>query len=47
MIEYPKNIMEFEKESASEKQCRKYLMKLRYADGVYTCPVCEAESHGK
>jgi len=32
--------MEFEKEFTSEKQCQEYLMKLRYADGVYTCPKC-------
>jgi transposase-like protein len=32
--------MEFEKEFASEKQCQEYLIKLRYADGVYTCPKC-------
>ena len=32
--------MEFEREFSSEKQCLEYLIKLRYADGVYTCQVC-------
>jgi transposase-like protein len=40
MIQYPKNIMEFEREFSSEKQCLEYLMKLRYADGTYICAVC-------
>ena len=40
MIEYPKNIMEFEKEFANEKKCQEYLIRLRYADGIYTCPIC-------
>jgi len=40
MIDYPKNIMEFEQEFSNEKKCLEYLIKLRYADGVYTCPVC-------
>jgi transposase-like protein len=32
--------MEFEQEFKSEKKCIEYLMKLRYANGVYVCPVC-------
>jgi hypothetical protein len=36
MIGYPKNIMEFEQEFGSEKQCQEYLIKLRYEAGVYT-----------
>jgi transposase-like protein len=40
MVQYPKNIMEFEQEFRSERQCVEYIKKIRYADGVYTCPVC-------
>jgi len=32
--------MEFEQEFSSEKKCLEYLIKMRYADGVYTCPLC-------
>jgi transposase-like protein len=32
--------MEFEREFSTEKQCREYIMKLRYEDGIYTCSVC-------
>ncbi len=38
-MEYPKNIMEFEKEFATDKQCREYLFQLRYADD-FSCPRC-------
>ena len=40
MKTYPKDITEFEREFSSEKQCLEYLMKIRYPDGVYTCPIC-------
>src|SRR5215469_6578690 len=40
MIQYPKNIMEFEREFNSERKCLEYLMKLRYENGIYTCPDC-------
>jgi len=40
MLQYPKNIMVFEREFGSEKQCIDYLMELRYPDGIYTCSVC-------
>jgi transposase-like protein len=32
--------MEFEREFNSEKKCLEYLIKLRYPDGKFTCPVC-------
>jgi len=32
--------MEFEREFGNEKQCIEYIMKLRYADGVYICSLC-------
>lgn len=32
--------MEFEQEFSSERHCLEYLMKLRYPDGVYQCPIC-------
>ena len=34
------NLIEFEKEFSTEKQCREYLMKLRYENGVFVCPKC-------
>jgi hypothetical protein len=35
MIECPRNIMEFEKEFATEEQCRGYIMRVRYKGGIY------------
>jgi ribosomal protein L37AE/L43A len=32
--------MEFEKDFATEEQCRDYIMYVRYKDGVYICPIC-------
>jgi transposase-like protein/ribosomal protein L37AE/L43A len=40
MKDYPMNLIEFEKEFSTEEQCRDYIMKLRYKNGVYTCPKC-------
>jgi len=40
MNEYPINLIEFEKEFNTEEQCREYIVKLRYEQGVYTCPKC-------
>jgi hypothetical protein len=40
MLQYPKSIMEFEREFSNGRQCIDYLMKLRYPDGIYTCPAC-------
>jgi transposase-like protein/ribosomal protein L37AE/L43A len=37
---YPKNLMEFEKKFATDKQCREFLFKLRYADS-FKCPRCD------
>ena len=42
MIHYPKNIMEFEHEFGTEQQCQEYIMKLKYTDGIFTCPLCGA-----
>ena len=38
-MEYPKNIMEFEKKFATDEQCRDYLFQLRYPEG-FICPRC-------
>jgi hypothetical protein len=40
MKEYPMNLQEFEKEFSTEEQCRDYLAKLRYENGLYVCPKC-------
>lgn len=40
MEKYPMNLTEFEKEFSTEEQCREYLLKLRYENGVYICPKC-------
>jgi transposase-like protein/DNA-directed RNA polymerase subunit RPC12/RpoP len=40
MEKYPMNLTEFEKEFSTEQQCREYLLKLRYENGVYICPKC-------
>ena len=34
------NLEEFEKEFSTDEQCREYIAKLRYENGVYTCPKC-------
>jgi len=40
MKEYPMNLQEFEKEFTTEEQCRNYIAKLRYENGLYICPKC-------
>ena len=40
MENYPRNLMEFEKQFASEEACRQYLAELRWPDG-FQCPRCE------
>jgi transposase-like protein len=40
VIDYPKNIMELEHEFDTEKKCRDYIIKLKFEDGKYTCPLC-------
>ena len=40
MKEYPKNLLEFEKEFNTEEQCRDYIAKLRYENGLFICPKC-------
>ncbi len=39
-MEYPKNLIEFEKIFASEQQCEEYLINLRWEDG-FKCPNCK------
>jgi len=39
-MEYPKTLMEFEKNFETDKQCREYLFEIRYADG-FSCPRCD------
>jgi transposase-like protein len=40
MIEYPMDLIEFENEFRTEDQCRAYIIKLRYKEGTFTCPLC-------
>lgn len=40
MENYPRNIMEFEEQFASEDACREYLFQLRWPDG-FQCPRCQ------
>ena len=40
MKEYPMNLTEFEKEFSTEKQCREYLLKLRYENRGNCCLKC-------
>ncbi len=42
MGKYPTDLTEFEKEFSTEEQCREYLRKLRYENGVYICPKCRS-----
>lgn len=37
--EFPKNLMEFIAEFATEEACRRYLLKIRWPDGI-VCPAC-------
>jgi transposase-like protein len=39
--------MEFEKDFATEEQCRDYLLHVRYKDGVYICPICQSDKSWK
>jgi len=41
-MEYPKKQMEFEKQFATEEQCREYLFQLRYPKG-FKCPECRGK----
>jgi transposase-like protein len=38
-MEYPKTLMEFEKQFATDDQCRQYLFRVRYPKG-FECPYC-------
>jgi len=42
MKNYPKTIMEFEKNFSTEEACRQYLFNLRWPDG-FRCPRCDHE----
>ncbi len=42
MADYPKTLMEFEKQFANEKSCREYIYKLRWPDG-FSCLRCGHE----
>jgi transposase-like protein len=43
MVDYPMEVIEFEKEFGTEDSCRAYLIKLRYRDGIITCPLCGSQ----
>lgn len=40
MESYPRNIVEFEKQFSSEQECREYLFRLRWPEGL-KCPKCQ------
>lgn len=40
MEDYPKTIMEFEKQFSTEEDCQEYLTRLRWPDG-FICPDCQ------
>jgi transposase-like protein len=42
MIDFPQDIMKFEEVFATEEQCRDYIMRVRYKDGIYVCPLCRS-----
>lgn len=42
MEEFPRTIMEFEQEFATEDACREYLFKIRWPNG-FKCPRCQGE----
>ena len=39
MEDYPRTLLEFERQFASEEACRQYLLRLKWPDG-FTCPRC-------
>jgi hypothetical protein len=43
MIDYPMDLIEFEKEFETEDRCREYIIKLRYKNGIFACPLCGSE----
>lgn len=47
MKDYPMDLIEFEEAFRTEEQCREYLMKLRYKNGVYICPKCKSDKSWK
>lgn len=46
MENYPRNILEFEKQFTSEDACREYLFQLRWPDG-FRCPRCQHQEAWK
>jgi len=44
-MEYPMNLMEFEKKFGTEKACRDYLFNLKYKNG-FECAKCGAKNTG-
>jgi transposase-like protein len=46
MENYPRNILEFEEQFASEDACREYLFQLRWPDG-FRCPLCQHQEAWK
>jgi predicted RNA-binding Zn-ribbon protein involved in translation (DUF1610 family) len=43
MIDYPMDLIEFEKEFETEDRCREYIIRLRYKNGIFACPLCGSE----
>jgi len=43
MEEYPRNVMELERQFSTEEACKAYLFRLRWPDG-FICPRCQAKS---
>ena len=42
MEEYPRNVMELEKQFSTEEACKDYLFRLRWPNG-FVCPRCQAK----
>jgi len=46
MEDYPRNVMELEKQFSTEEACKDYLFRLRWPNG-FVCPRCHAEGNWK
>jgi hypothetical protein len=44
MEEYPRNVMDLEKQFSTEEACRNYLFRLRWPDG-FVCPRCQTRGN--
>jgi transposase-like protein len=42
MVDFPWDVMKFEEVFATEEQCREYIVRVRYKEGTYSCPLCHS-----